>query len=201
MPYDDETGHSYFESDEDTERWLNLYAPEAYYYASPADPHPGTIPIDDPMPDDDTPFIPWNPSPEFPLYPQCNDHHRQNAICFTTFEANLAVPLRDAGASIYKEGDVTGSSHQARIDEYFTRRPTVGVNRNNAHHECTHCGGVYHPPTQCPIIVTQAFNYAPRVKVDPIPIPPKPEEGVPTSSRYPERAIKPLPRRAREPRP
>jgi hypothetical protein len=107
MPYDDETGHSYFETDEDAECWLNLYTPEAYYYASPADPHPGTIPINNPMPDDDTPFIPQNPSPEFPLCPQCNDHHCANAICFTTFEENLAVPLRDAGASIYKEGDVT----------------------------------------------------------------------------------------------
>jgi hypothetical protein len=153
------------------------------------------------MPDDDTPFVPQNPSPEFPLCLQCSNHHHRDAICFTTFEANLAVPLCDAGASIYKEGDVTRSSCQAHIDKYFTRRPTVGVNRNNAHHKCTHCGGVYHSPTQCPIIITQAFNYALRVKVDPIPIPPKPEEGTPTSSRYPERAIKPLPQRAREPRP
>jgi hypothetical protein len=49
---------------------------------------------------------------------------------------------------------VTGSSRQARVDEYFTRRPTVGVNRDNTHRECTHCGGVYHSPTQCPVIVT-----------------------------------------------
>jgi hypothetical protein len=66
---------------------------------------------------------------------------------------------------------------------------------------CPYCSGNRHSPTQCPNIITQAFNYTPRVKADPIPIPPKPEEGAPTSSRYPERAIKPLPRRAREPRP
>ena len=96
---------------------------------------------------------------------------------------------------------VTGSSCQARIDEYFTRRPAIGINRDNAHRECSHCGGVYHSPTQCSVIISQAFDYAPRVKATPIPIPPKPEEGAPTSSRYPERAIKPLPRRAREPRP
>jgi hypothetical protein len=66
---------------------------------------------------------------------------------------------------------------------------------------CTYCNGNRHSPTQCPSIIAQAFNYAPRVKATPIPIPPKPEEGVPTSSCYPERAIKPLPRRAREPRP
>jgi hypothetical protein len=201
MPYNDKTGHSYFETNEDAECWLNLYMLEAYYYTSPADQHPGTIPIDNPMPDDNTPFVPQNPSPEFPLCPQCSDHHRRDAICFTIFEENLAAPLHDAGASIYKEGDVTGSSRQARIDEYFTRRPVIGVNRDNAHRECTHCGGVYHLPTQCPVIVTQAFNYAPRIKADPIPIPPKPEASAPTSSRYPEHAIKPLPRRAREPRP
>jgi hypothetical protein len=77
----------------------------------------------------------------------------------------------------------------------------MGINRDNAHHECSHCGGVYHSPTQCPVIISQAFDYAPRVKVDPIPIPSKPEEGAPTSSRYPECVIKPLPQRAREPRP
>jgi hypothetical protein len=66
---------------------------------------------------------------------------------------------------------------------------------------CTYCNSNRHSPTQCPSIIAQAFNYAPRVKATPIPIPPKPEEGAPTSSRYPERAIKPLPRRAREPRP
>jgi hypothetical protein len=66
---------------------------------------------------------------------------------------------------------------------------------------CPYCSGNCHIPTQCPNIITQAFNYVPRIKVDPIPIPPKPEEGVPTSSCYPERAIKPLPQRARESRP
>jgi len=77
---------------------------------------------------------------------------------------------------------VTGSSRQARIDEYFTRRPTMGVNRDNTHHECTHCGGVYHSPTQCPVIIAQASNYVPCVKATPIPIPLKPEEDTPTSS-------------------
>jgi hypothetical protein len=57
---------------------------------------------------------------------------------------------------------------------------------------CSYCNGNRHSPMQCPNIVTQAFNYAPCVKADPIPIPPKPEEGTPTSSRYLERAIKPL---------
>ncbi len=38
MPYDDETGHSYFESDEDAEQWNSLYAPEAFWYDTPACP-------------------------------------------------------------------------------------------------------------------------------------------------------------------
>ena len=96
---------------------------------------------------------------------------------------------------------VTGSSHQARIDEFFTRRPTIGVNRDNAHYECSHCGGVYHSPTQCPVIITQVFNYVLCIKAAPILIPLKPKEGAPTSSQYPECTIKPLPWRAREPRP
>ena len=96
---------------------------------------------------------------------------------------------------------VTGSSCQAHINKYFTRRSTVGVNRDNAHRECTHCGGVYHSPTQCSVIIAQTFNYVPYVKATPIPISPKPKEGTPTSSRYSEYAIKPLPQRAREPRP
>jgi hypothetical protein len=66
---------------------------------------------------------------------------------------------------------------------------------------CTYCNGNRYSPTQCPSIIAQAFNYAPCVKATPIPISPKPEEGAPTSSRYPECAIKPLPQRAREPRP
>jgi hypothetical protein len=98
---------------------------------------------------------------------------------------------------------VTGSSHQAHIDEYFTRRPAIGVNRDNAHHECSHCGGVYHSPTQCPVIVSQVFDYVPRIKTAPTVSQylQKPKEGMPTSSLYPEHAIKPLPRRAGEPRP
>jgi hypothetical protein len=42
MSYDDETGHSYFESDADTDQWNSLYAPNTYYYntpeGSPCDP-------------------------------------------------------------------------------------------------------------------------------------------------------------------
>jgi hypothetical protein len=79
---------------------------------------------------------------------------------------------------------VTGSSHQACIDKYFTRRPAIGVNRDNAHRKCTHCGGVYHSPTQCPVIISQAFDYAPCIKATPIPIPPKPKEGMPTRMHY-----------------
>jgi hypothetical protein len=150
MPYDNKTSHFYFKSDEDAERWLNLYAPEAYYYPSPTGPQSGTISINNPMLDNNTPFIPQSP---FPLCPQCNNHHHPNAICFTIFEENLAIPLYDAGASIYKEGDVTGSSHQAHIDKYFTRRSATGVNRDNAHHKCSHCGGIYYSSTQCPIII------------------------------------------------
>jgi len=38
MSYDDETGHSYFESDADADRWNSLYAPDAYYYNTFNDP-------------------------------------------------------------------------------------------------------------------------------------------------------------------
>ena len=135
-------------------------------------------------------------------------------------EGALATTLYDAGALIYKEGDVTRS-----ISEGWGR-PIPGPRLRSpleTFEDCIHCGDKYHDstmcpttftlercpycsgnrhsPTQCPNIITQAFNYAPHIKADPIPIPPKPEEGAPTSSRYPERAIKPLPRRAREPRP
>ena len=64
MPYDDETGHSYFESDEEAERWLSLYAPEVFLYPSPIDQRPRTIPMDDVIPSS-----PTIPSPEFPLCP------------------------------------------------------------------------------------------------------------------------------------
>ena len=46
---------------------------------------------------------------------------------------------------------------------------------------CTYCNGNHHSPMQCPNIITQVFNYAQRVKATPILIPPKPEEGTPTS--------------------
>src|SRR6266851_1818781 len=75
MPYDNETGHSYFKSDEDAERWLSYYAPEAYYY---------TFPIDTPM-HNNSPFIPKDPSAT------------TSCLC-------------NAGASVYKKGDVTGST-------------------------------------------------------------------------------------------
>ncbi len=44
MPYDDETGHSYFESDEDADRWNSLYAPEAFWYDTPVHPCKTTTP-------------------------------------------------------------------------------------------------------------------------------------------------------------
>jgi hypothetical protein len=37
MSYDDETGHSYFKSDTDTDRWNSLYAPDTHYYNTPED--------------------------------------------------------------------------------------------------------------------------------------------------------------------
>ena len=85
MPYDNETGHSYFKSDKDAEHWLSYYVPEAYYYTSPIDQQGGTIPTDTSM-CDDSPFIPEDP------------------FSMTTLSSH------DAGASVYKEGDVTGST-------------------------------------------------------------------------------------------
>src|SRR5216683_5658933 len=80
--------------------------------------------------------------------------------------------------------------------------PTTFVaNRDNAHYECTHCRGIYHSPTQCPVIITQAYDYPPCIKTSPTAIPPKPKEGSLISSQYPERMVKPLPKRAREPKP
>jgi hypothetical protein len=43
MSYDDETGHSYFKSDADADRWNSLYAPDAYYYNAPDSPYKPTI--------------------------------------------------------------------------------------------------------------------------------------------------------------
>jgi hypothetical protein len=43
MSYDDETSHSYFESDTDADRWNSLYAPDAYYYHTPDSPCNPTI--------------------------------------------------------------------------------------------------------------------------------------------------------------
>jgi hypothetical protein len=51
MSYDDETGHSYFESDADADRWNSLYAPNAYYYNAPGDsPCEPTQPLAAPVP-------------------------------------------------------------------------------------------------------------------------------------------------------
>ena len=58
---------------------------------------------------------------------------------------------------------------------------------------CTYCNGNCHSPTQCPTIILQAFNYPLHIKVSPIPVPPKPEEGTPTFNQYLEHTIKPLP--------
>jgi hypothetical protein len=164
--------------------------------------------------EDVVPSSPTIPPPEFPLCPQCSNHHRPNAICV---EGAMASTLHDAGASIYKEGDVTGSTPEGwgrPIPGPRLRSPLETFEDcGDKYHDsticpttftlerCPYCSSNCHSPTQCPNIIAQAFNYAPRIKADPIPIPPKPEEGTPTSSRYPERAIKPLPRRAREPRP
>jgi hypothetical protein len=193
MPYDDKTGHSYFESDKDTEHWLSLYVPEVFFYPSPIDQRPRIVPMED-----DTPSSPTIPLPEFPLCLQCSDHHHPNAICV---EGAIATTLRDAGASIYKEGDVTGSTSEGwgrPIPRPCLRSPLEifedCIHCSDKYHDstmcpttfmlerCTYCNGNRHSPTQCPSIVTQAFNYAPHVKADPILIPPKPKEGTPTSS-------------------
>jgi hypothetical protein len=83
-------------------------------------------------------------------------------------------------------------------DKYheFTMCPTTFT-----FERCNYYNSNHHSPMQCPTIISQAFDYLLRIKVSPIPIPPKPEEGMPTSNRYPEHTIKPLPLRARESRP
>jgi hypothetical protein len=78
MPYDDETGHSYFESNEDANGWLSLYMPEIFFYPSPTNQRPRIVPIED-----DTSSSPTIPPPEFPLCLQCSDHHCPNAIVST----------------------------------------------------------------------------------------------------------------------
>jgi hypothetical protein len=46
MSYDDETGHSYSESDTDADRWNSLYAPDAHYYPAPTSlPPPSPSPL------------------------------------------------------------------------------------------------------------------------------------------------------------
>ena len=80
--------------------------------------------------------------------------------------------------------------------------PTTFVaHRDDAHCEYTHCRGMYHSPTQCLVIITQAYDYLLRIKASSIPIPPKPKEGSAISTQYPEHMVKPLPKRAREPKP
>src|SRR6266851_75507 len=115
MPYDNETGHSYFKSDNDAEQWLSLYAPEAYYYPLPIDQQPGTIPIDAPM-HDNSPFIPKDPCTQLPACLQHNEPHHPKAVCPTTSEdlpSTATLLLCDAGASVYKEGDVTRSTSKS----------------------------------------------------------------------------------------
>ncbi len=66
--------------------------------------------------------------------------------------------------------------------------------------ECTYCQGPPHSPTECPIIIRGAGPSASRRQTKPIPIPSKPKES-PTTDKYPNCLVKPLPKRARELKP
>src|SRR5713101_8289603 len=110
MPYNDKTGHSYFESNAEAERWDSLYIPGFFPYPFPFyyNRQQDLAPIID-----ETPFIPQDPL----IHPlpclQCNQPYHPKAVCPTTFQnipSATELFYHDAGASIYSEGDVTGST-------------------------------------------------------------------------------------------
>jgi hypothetical protein len=65
ISYNNETGHSYFESDADAYRWNSLYAPDAYYYKAPDSPCDPTTA--------QPPAAPLPPIPEHTLIGSTND--------------------------------------------------------------------------------------------------------------------------------
>src|SRR5216683_8147270 len=113
MPYDDETGHSYFENDEEAEQWDSLYVLELFPWPFPSyyDQRQTPMPIID-----ETPFIPQDPLARPLPCLQCNKPYHAEAICPPTFQdipSAMELLNRDAGASIYSEGDVTRSTSSA----------------------------------------------------------------------------------------
>ncbi len=190
MPYNNETGHSYFESNAEAEQWGSTYAPEMYFFPSYFQLQPIV---------DNTPFIPEDPLTWLPLCLQCHRPYHAEAVCPTTFQ-NIppAVELLycNAGASIYLEGNVTGSS--SSIGFITLQRETRPCDPEQIIKECTYCKGPPHSPTKCPAIIQGAWSLPLQRQTSPIPIPPKPKEDL-TSSQYPNCSVKPLPKRARQP--
>src|SRR6266851_6521050 len=95
-------------------------------------------------------------------------------------------------------GSVTGSSSSTGF--ITIRGETRPHDPDQIMEECTYCQGPPHSPTQCPTIIQGAWSSLSQRQMSPIPIPPKPKEDASTD-KYPNCPIKPLPKRAREPRP
>src|SRR6266851_5749563 len=105
MPYDDETGHSYFKSDAEAEQWDSLYILGFYPFPAYYNQQQDLMPIVD-----ETPFIPYDPLAQPIPCLQCNDPYHMDAMCPTTFQdipSATGLLYHDVGASVYLEGNVT----------------------------------------------------------------------------------------------
>src|SRR6266851_511372 len=114
----------------------------------------------------------------------------------TVLDRHKRLYLGSIGRNLYAIY-VTGSSSSTGFITIW--RETRPCDPNQIMEECTYCQGPYHSPTKCPTIIKGAWSSPSQRQMLPIPIPPKPKEDV--TSRYPDHPIKPLPKRASEPKP
>src|SRR6266851_7929332 len=131
---------------------------------------------------------------------QCDNPYHPEAVCPTTFQnipSAAELLHHDAGASVYSEGDVTRSTSSTGF--ITIRRETRPHDPDQIMEECAYCQGPPHSPTECPTIINAAGPLASRE--------PKPTRTLAKPRKrsnmdaYPNRPIKPLPKRVREPRP
>ncbi len=95
-------------------------------------------------------------------------------------------------------GSVTGSLSSTGF--ITIQRETRPHDPDQIMEECIYCQGPPHSPTQCPAIIQGAWSSPSQRQTLPIPIPPKPKEDT-TTDKYPDHPIKPLLKRARQPKP
>ena len=93
---------------------------------------------------------------------------------------------------------VTGSTSSTGFISMW--RETRPCDPDQIMEKCAYCQGPPHSPTDCPTIVQGAGPSASQERTKPTCVPAKPKESS-TTDKYPDHPIKPLPKRAREPRP